>query len=236
MSGLAKDIHTFSVALGQAAFGLAQLAYYTSVFSVEGAQWMMGYDAPDRSQEVPLESRIIDGRPVVRWLADEGNEFGESYSGYSVFEAVVTYQYHATIADNGHLVVTRQPLYGEYRWKPYDGSHEVEESSEGMSPSEPDITVICDMPADQLRSFTPETNMGDLSAAQAAKVRANRQWFTEHQCVRVSFNDGETGILSLCQRGSGHTRQVVYELTRMFAGAKSARGRALDAPRKTVAI
>lgn len=235
MSGLAKDIHTFSVALGQAAFGLAQLAYYTSVFSVEGVQWMMGYDAPDRSQEVPLESRLIDGRPVVRWLADEGNDFGESFSGYSVFEAVVTFQYHATIDDNGLLVVTRQSLYGEYRWKPSDGSP-AEDSSEGMAPSEPDITVICSMPADQLRSFTVETDMGDLSAARAAKVRASRQWFTEHQCIRASFDGGETGILSLCQRGAGHTRQVVYQLTRMFAGAKSARGSLPQAPRPPVAI
>lgn len=219
---LAKDIHTFSTALGHVVVGLAQAAYYTSVFTVEGVTWMLGHGAPDRSNEVPVEACVIDGRPVVRWLADEGNEFGESYSGYSVYEAVVTFQYHATIDDNGVLVVTRQPLYGEYRWKPYDGAHE-NQGSEGMSPSEPDIEILCTMPAADLRGFTIESNLGDLDTSTAQRVRANRQWFTEHQAIRASFAGGQSGILSLCQRGQNHTRRVVYDLTRMFAGAPSAR-------------
>lgn len=227
---LAKDIHAFTTQLGYVVVGLAQVAYYGTVFAVEGVTWLCGAEAPDRSNEVPVEARVIDGRPVVRWLADEGNEFGESASGYSVYEAVVTFQYHATIDDHGRLVVMRQPLYGEYRWKPYDGSY-AEISKEGFwSTPEPEIQILCDLPADELTGFTPESTMGDLDTWAAQGVRTNRQWYTEHQAVRATFKGGQSGILSVCQRGHNHTRRVIFELTRMFAGAKSTRALPAEKP------
>lgn len=237
MSGFARDVHTISVALGQVAVGLVQLTYYTTVGTAEGLRWVLASEAPDRSQDVPLESRIIDGRPVVRWLADDGNDFGESFSGWYTYEGIVTKQYHATIDDLGRFVVTCQPLYGTYVWKHPEPTAEPE-SCEGMDGIEPNIAVVCCMDAAHLRGFTIESNMRDLNTVEAAKYRANRLWYTEHQCIRASFDGGETGILSTCQRGIGHTQDVVYALNRMFSGAKSTRGQPTpsDAPRKPVII
>lgn len=210
-----KDIHTIVTALGNVAYHSTLLAIEVGKGISGGLDWLFS-SAPEPDNQTPLEAWLENGRPVVRWLADTG-EYGESWWG-TVYENVTTNQMTATIDDEGRFIVTRQALRGVCIWRHSTPSNEPEETE--SFEVDHAITVLCDLPYAQLKGFTIEPMSAELSSSSLEKYRSGRLHFTEHQLIRASFVSGETGILSYCQRGQSHTKDVVYALMRYFIADK----------------